>query len=90
VNIFDPGNAPNYKEMMGIARKANAQRDQVDRMKGVMAPPDEADAAFLRTAISAIVTGIETAQWSCVCEGLDMLQQAELRIRERTTTTRGG
>jgi len=90
VNIFDPGNDPKYKEMMRIARKVNAQRDQVDRMKGVVAPPDEADAAFLRTAISAIVSGIETTHWGCVCEGLDMLQQAELRIRERTTTTRVG
>lgn len=81
MNIFDPGNSPKYKQMMATARKVNAERDLTDREAGMGAPADGDEAASLRDAISAIVAGVETEDWRCVCEGLDMLQRAELRIR---------
>jgi hypothetical protein len=89
MNIFDPGHSQKYKEKMEVARKVNAERDQADRKAGVAAPSDTTDAAFLRNAISAIVAGVEVADWNCVCEGLDMLQQAELKIRKRSAGKQG-
>jgi hypothetical protein len=87
MTVFDPGNSAKYKEMMEKARKVNAERDKVDRSAGASAPTD--DAGSLRDAISAIAAGIDTADWAAVCEGLDLLQRAELRIRERTATRKG-
>lgn len=81
MNIFDPGQSTKYKALMATARKVNGERDQIDRKHGELAPKDGENAEYLRNAISAIVAGIETADWNCVCEGLDMVQQTELRFR---------
>lgn len=83
MTIFDPGSSEKYKRMMATARKVNAERDAVDRENH--SPTADDEAALLRDAISAIAAGIETADSACVCEGLDMVQRVELRLRGKKT-----
>lgn len=82
-NIFDPGHSDSYQKVMKKARRTNKQRDRTDKANGFASPGDGTLDQFLRNAISAIVCGLEMAEWSCVAEGLDMLQQAELRSRQQ-------
>lgn len=78
----------NYAELVGRARRVNEERDVMDRNAGMAAPGDCPVSAQLRTAIQAIVSGIETSgvprelAWDCIAEGLVILQDAELRVRE--------
>jgi hypothetical protein len=91
MKIYDPhSNGECYIKSMELARKTNAIRDEVDRSAGFAAPGDTPSMSlFLRNAIMAIVVGVETKDWPCVCEGLDMLQQAELKVRTSEGLTKG-
>jgi hypothetical protein len=64
----------NYEELMQKARKTNAERDEIDRKAGFATPGDGASILLLRTAMSAIETGIVTNDWNSVAEGLAMLE----------------
>ena len=90
MKIFDPhNNGKDYIESMELARKTNSSRDRIDHAAGFAAPIDTSSMSlFLRNAITAIVVGVEIKDWSCVCEGLDMLQQAELRARTSEVATK--
>jgi len=66
--VYSPGRGERYTTLMKKAIRTNQYRD-------------------IRTAISAIACGIEIYEtepgdsWDCVAEGLEMIQQAERRIR---------
>ena len=82
--IFEPySDNLRAKCMMIAARKVNASRDSMDREAGFGAPNDGHFDGWLRNAISAIAAGLVGKDWTCVCEGLDMLQQAELHFRKQ-------
>lgn len=74
-------------KLIAEARERNAERDGFDRSTGFAAPPDCGIDGLLRTAVSAICSGIATrkrtpeSSWECVAEGLAMLQDAELLLR---------
>lgn len=69
------------ERLMQDARNTNHNRDLVDRKNGFAAPGDTTIDLHLRTAISAISTGVNMRDWTCVAEGLAMLQDAEVRAR---------
>jgi hypothetical protein len=84
MRVFDCGGGENYRRLIQAARRTNAERDAQDREVGSAAPEDCSLDLHLWTAVSAITAGIQTEDWSCVAEGLAMLQDAELRVRSQS------
>lgn len=64
----------NYQQLIEKARRANKQRDQLDRRNGFAAPNDGPIGMLFATAFAAIEAGITTEDWSAIAEGLVMLQ----------------
>ena len=84
--IFNPGVGARYEKLMAKARTVNLERNDMDRVNGFASPGAGPLDLYLRNCISAITAGLSTGDWPCVAEGLDMLQQAELKVRRVETT----
>lgn len=69
------------KALYAKAERTNADRDLLDEEAGTPSPSDCTIDLHLRTVITALATGIDTHDWDCVAEGLEMLVQAERRVR---------
>lgn len=69
------------------ARRRNVTRDIEDNASGYASPSDLDPAEHLRTAISAIVSGMSTCRGidqgsaDCIAEGIAMIQEVELQLR---------
>ena len=94
--LYDPfAGEPIFDSIVYEARKTNRERDKIDHEQDGAAPGDNDVASLLRCAISALGSGLVTRDivpedsWKCVAEGLDMLQQAELRARIIPSAGRG-
>ena len=74
---------PRYDRLMDKARQVNRQRDVDERVPGVLPEREHPLPVRLRTAISAVSSGIARGDWGSVAEGLDLLQAAEWDLRER-------
>lgn len=83
-DFFDVGQSATYEWLMAKARATNRERDKIDEANSGSVPLDEPLDQILRVVISAITAGIDTQSWHCVAEGLDMLQQAEVRARKES------
>lgn len=68
----------NLKTLQALkaATITNAERDKVDHLHR------EALSLQIRTAITAIITGYELQSWTEVMEGVSILMQAEVPLRE--------
>ena len=85
--IFESGGGPQYQALILRARIVNAERDEEERAVGFAAPCSdlrslEGISSAMRTAISAIVCGIDLDDWNAAAEGLAILQDVEVSIRE--------
>ena len=93
--LYEPIRGAVYDALMARARKTNRKRDEIDHKAGFGAPGDNDLASMLRDAITAISCGLNNPHWkdgrawTCVAEGLDMLQQAEVRARIIPAAARG-
>jgi hypothetical protein len=79
---------PTLERLLAKARKVNAERDIIDRKNGFATPHDSGLAEWLRTIMTAIASGLSTLSKDetggsimCIIEGLAMLQDAELVVR---------
>lgn len=79
--VFEQVHSEHGKRLMKKARVTNRKRDAADRRAGFAAPGDVTTDGWLRNAITAISCGIDGKDWTAVAEGLDMLQNAEVRVR---------
>jgi hypothetical protein len=79
--FYEPIHGDTYDRLMKKARRTNQERDWSERKSGWTAPGDGDLAEHLRDAICAIAAGLNSGDWPAVAEGLDMLQQAEVRAR---------
>ena len=83
---------PAVVQLVEQARKTNASRDKTERKAGFATPASAGMPELLRTAITAIGSGLEqlnktASAWEdqqaldCIAEGLCMVQDAELKLR---------
>lgn len=72
--------AKGYEKLMKTARKTNVARDVIDRGAGFAAPGDGTFSMLLRNAMSAIASGIQTAEASSLAEGLAMLEVLHVKL----------
>jgi hypothetical protein len=77
-----PTNNPRVLQMLMQAAKTNAARDKVDESNGGTALCLLPLSLQLRTAMSAIACGMGRGTWEEVAEGLAMLVQAEVPLRQ--------
>lgn len=66
-----------YKSVLRRAKKHVAEMDKTDGSSVTKFPTDMA----LRTIMTAIQTGIQMKDWSCVGDAMVMLQQIEPKFR---------
>lgn len=64
------------------AGKRNAERDKIDEDASMLPPWKCNPDIQMRTVICALCAGIESDDWGCIAEGLAMLIQAELPVRQ--------
>lgn len=64
------------KALLDRAAKTNRERDAIDG--GIHGLPMVVQVS---TAASAIAAGVETEDWNCVAEGLEMLMHIENQLR---------
>lgn len=70
-----------FDELVALARKTNAYRDETERKAGFTSPAQCLLSHQLRTVMSALEAGMNTEDWNCVAEGYVMLEHAELVLR---------
>jgi hypothetical protein len=58
------------------ARRVNAQRDRLDRERGLATPHDAGMLEVMQTVICALEAGLRCGDPKCVFEALDMLREA--------------
>jgi hypothetical protein len=78
---YEPTTDEETKRLLAKARKTNASRDARERSYGFQAPPDGSHWTYLCTAICALLAGMGMHDWSCIAEGVAMLQDIESRVR---------
>ena len=62
------------------ARKTNAIRDNID-LKNGFAPPNRCSLdVFLKTAMGAILCGLQTEDFDCIAEGYVMLEDMHSKL----------
>ena len=76
--------AERFNRLMAQAHKTNKTRDEIERDIGAATPNDGPLDLRLRTPMQAIQSGIMLEDWSCVAEGLVMLQVLHRDIRRGT------
>jgi hypothetical protein len=81
-DFFEPTDDPSIKRLLEKARAVNAERDVIDRANGDAAPIDCPPDVFLRTVITALVTGLEGRRKDNIAEGIAMLQEMDRRLRD--------
>jgi hypothetical protein len=67
------------KKLVAKAERTNKERDEMEREAGLGTPTSGDDAALLRTAMCALVAGMEMSDLDCVAEGYVMLRQLHQR-----------
>ena len=83
-----PTKDKSLSRLVDDARRRNVKRDLRDHSEGFAAPGDGGMSDHLRTAISAIVSGLETCDdidqdsAKCIAEGIAMIQDVELELRK--------
>lgn len=81
MNLYTPYDKTSKAgKLIRKARKTNALRDLSDMATGFGTPHTSIELA-LRTAMSALVCGIETDDWNCVAEAFEMIQELESKVR---------
>jgi hypothetical protein len=83
VEIFDPVVDPKSRRLVKKARRTNASRDKSERQHGFGVPSEIPIDCGLRTVITALACAIGKSDWDCVAEAYAMLQDIELKLRER-------
>ncbi len=82
-----PTKDKSLSRLVDDARRRNVTRDLQDNSTGAAAPGDCGIAGHLRTAISAITSGLSTCEEidhdsaCCIAEGIAMIQEVELELR---------
>jgi hypothetical protein len=77
--------AQSYEKMLEAARQRNDSLTRLERDVG-FAPPQHCDLSLhLRTVESALEAGVKMKDWSTVCEGIVLLQDALKRTGEYIT-----
>lgn len=83
-----PTDDKSLTRLVDDARRRNVTRDFQDNSVGHAAPGDSGIPGHLRTAISAIVSGLSTCRGidqdsaNCIAEGIVMIQEVELELRK--------
>ncbi len=78
-----------YKNMMGIARETNRERDEMDRrISSSGAVSDLSPSMIIRTAMAAIEAGIVTDDFETVAEGQAMLEELMARWDQHVVVLR--
>lgn len=85
--LFLPTNGKRSEALLRKATKKNAEFDAIDAAHGNPTPAECGPVEQLRTAITAILAGMETEDWDCVAEGVLFVAEAELALR---STSQGG
>ena len=62
-----------FGRLIQKAQETNRRRNETDRAGGFATPGDCDRESQLRTVVSALVSGIQSKDWTCVAEGLVML-----------------
>jgi hypothetical protein len=73
---------PDTLRLIQRAAEHNDALDATGAAHGFATPQSLGPTELLRTAIAAIVCGMEIRDWDCVAQGLVMVLQAELFARQ--------
>lgn len=71
------------RDLIDKAVRTNQQRDEDEIAAGFQPPAGGDDAGLLRTAMQAILCGIQTDDWNNVAEGFVMLRQLHHRAYKK-------
>jgi hypothetical protein len=82
-SLYVPTNNKETLDLINKAAEHNKELDRCDIAAGNLTPAEAGLDVLLRTAISAIVCGIDRKNWNEVAEGLVMLIQAEQHVRRK-------
>jgi len=69
-----------FDRLMAEARETNRRRDQSDRASGFCAPADASLFYHLSASKEALKVGVVTEDWTCVAEGLAMVEEGLARL----------